>query len=256
MNTENASALESNGLILKRIEELQNKVGTINKNRKTSAILSVIGIILVIVAILVFFNNLNNFVKYYDANALMSELQTSSSNLASSEEMKELVNTLKKDLMPAYELSLTTKLRESAPLFQADFNGIKENLSTYLTQVIKPQIENNLVTKLSGTETMALAENFSSPESKAKIDKIVALTKSQLLEKMPGFIDTRIDPVLVQLNTLNNSFSSVYDNMIQSGEFDGVTPQMTGEIENRLIENILEMMIYQLNPQKANKLAN
>lgn len=256
MNAEKVSSGVNNDILDKKIGDLQVKLQAISKNRNTTAIISVIGIILVIVAILVFFNNLNKFVKYYDSNALMSELQASSSHLASSEEVKELVNTIKKDLIPAYQLALVAKLQDSAPLFQSDFNELKGTLATYLTQVIQPQIQNNLVNQLSKSEAAALAEKFTTPESKAKIDKVVALTKKQLIEKMPDFIETRMDPVLVQLNTLNNSFYSVYDNMIKSGEFDGVTPAMTGEIENRLVENILEMMIYQLNPQKANQLAN
>lgn len=256
MNAEKVSSELNNDTVDKRIGELQIKLEKINKNRKISTILSVIGIILVIVGILVFFHNLTRFVKNYDTSALMSEFQSSSSRLVSSEEVKELVNTIKQDLIPAYELALAAKLQQSAPLFQSDINEIKQNLIIYLTEVVKPQLENMLINNLSNSEAAALAETFSSPESKAKIDKVVALTKDQLIEKMPGFVNSRIDPIIVKLNSLNNSFYSVYENMKKSGEFEGMTPEMTGEIENRLIENILELMIYDLNPQKANKLAN
>ena len=202
MNSEQVSSGVNNDIIDKKIGELQTKLDKINKNRKISVIISVVGVVLIVIAVLIFFSNLTKFVKHYDVSALMSELQVSSSHFASSEEAKELVHILKQDLLPAYELAVAAKLKESAPVFRSDFDEIKQSVAIHMTEVIKPRLEENLVSCLANSEAVALAENFTTPESVAKIDKVVALTKEHLIEKMPTFIDKRIDPLLVKLASL------------------------------------------------------
>ena len=251
-----AGKFPQNEAVDNKIAELQLKLEKINSNRKKSSLISLVGIVLIIIALASFVSSLYKFVEHYDTTALLKEFQSTSSNFASSEEVKQLIEAVKQDLIPSYEVALSLEIKKSAPQFQKDFESIKDNLSVYLNNTIKPKIEKNLITQMSGSEETSLTAHLTSEESKAKIRNVVMLTKEQLTAKMPGFIDNRIDPVLVQLDKLNDSFYKVYDDMVQAGEFNGVTPDMSGEIENRLIENILEMMIYQLDPQKANQKAN
>ncbi|HBM17469.1 MAG TPA: hypothetical protein DD381_14165 [Lentisphaeria bacterium] len=253
MGSENLSQNEAVDL---KIAELQSKLEKINKNRKISALVSFVGIVLIVIALIAFVSRIYKFVEHYDTRALLHELQECSGRFASSEEVKQLVEALKQDLIPSYQVALNLEMRSSAPQFQKDFEAIQDEIALYLTQSIKPRIEQNLVEQMVNSEATSLANNLTSEQSLAKINNVVMITKNHVEEKMPGFLDARMDPIIVQLDSLNGSFYKVYDNMVKAGEFNGITPDMSGEIENRLIENVLEMIIYQLDPKKGLEKAN
>lgn len=238
--------------IEKRLADIQSKLYLIEKNRKTSSIISLIGVLAIIITLAVFIISLYSFVKKYDTETLVTELHNRSTTLVSSPEATQLIEVMKGSLLPAYEASLSMHIQKTIPLVKKDIETMKVDLAAYLENSVKPRLEENIVNQMSNTEASALLSTITSEESQAKIQHVVAITKGNLVNELPDFIETRLDPVIIQLDILNESFNKIYLDMVKSGEFAGVTPAMTGEIENRLIENLLEIIIYELNPQKAN----
>jgi hypothetical protein len=133
---------------------------------------------------------------------------------------------------------------------------VKEDVTAHLESQVKHKLVNNLIEKLADTEVHVLAEYFSNDVSQEKLTNILDYSRKKFIESLTDVLDKKIDPFIIQLNSLNDSFKMVFDNMEQSGEFKEITSDMLGEIENRLIENLLELVIYQINPEKGNKPVN
>ena len=105
---------------------------------------------------------------------------------------------------------------------------------------------------MASSEAQLLTTYSKSKPSLEKINQIVLKSHQFLFENVTKSVDFKLDKALNTLTGLNNSFQMMYSSMEDTPLLKGLTPEMTGEVENLLIETMLELIIYQLNPQKGN----
>ena len=60
-------------------------------------------------------------------------------------------------------------------------------------------------------------------------------------------LEQRLDTALDDITKLNESFEKLKD----TEEYKKLDPKMIGEIENHLIESLLELAIYHINPKRG-----
>jgi len=245
-----------NAEILSKMDEMQEKFKQINRVLRRMRVIAMCGAIVILILLAIFAGNFASFVRDYDKKALTYELKDRVLTLASSNEVKQLLNSVQDKLLSAYGTALIKEFKKSTPLFVKDIQNVKEDVTAHLESQVKHKLVNNLIEKLADTEVHVLAEYFSNDVSQEKLTNILDYSRKKFIESLTDVLDKKIDPFIIQLNSLNDSFKMVFDNMEQSGEFKEITSDMLGEIENRLIENLLELVIYQINPEKGNKPVN
>ena len=237
---------------LNKIDALEKKINyMVNAKRKTT-IATYIGLVIIIIFLAFFIYNLFAFVKYYNTKELAVELSANISQLAQSDEANEVIKVITDKYFPALQIALIQKMKSDAPLFKQSSLKLATNLKGYLTNHIKPKLEDSLIKQLSSSEAQMLTTYSKSKPSLEKINKIIQNSQQFLLANITKSIDFKLKNALNTLADLNGNFQTMYSSMENTPVLKGLTPDMTGEVENRLIETLLEIIIYHLNPQKGN----
>ena len=238
----------------KRLNALEKTIEEINKNKKLTVITSYTGIIVIIITLAVFVTSMYSFFNEYNTKLLAEELQARLPSLTESKAANEVYTTIQETVIPQYTKALKKKLNDDAPLFAQDLLKEKENLYLYLQNDVKEKITDNIINELSDSEAHNLALYFKQELPEEKLVKISRTIHDVLQVKLTDELNNLITPVAIeQIHDINDCFETLYTNMHAAGEFDNITPESVGEIENRFIEVILESIIYEINPQKGAK---
>lgn len=233
-----------------RLDHIESTLNRINSKRKKTGVIYLIGIIIIIITLIIFIFNLFSFVKHYDAKAAAVYLQRDLTDVATSAQSKQLLSVMQNKLLPDYQTAVYAKLRESLPLFKSDLENYQNNMALYLENVIKPRLESNLIKQLSSSEESELADIIMNTSYSDRMSNVLAISNEMIMDNVPSIIDDRIDPFISQLSILNGSMRAVYNNVAETGAFDNVSSN-TWEIQAKLLENVLQLAIYQINPQEG-----
>jgi len=235
----------------KKIDALEEKIEYMAKAKRNTAIATYAGLIIIIIFIALFIFNMISFVKNYNTEELAAALNSNAIELAQSEEVKEVLQALTDKFIPALEAALVQKMQKDAPLFEQNALEVTTDLGNYLEYQIKPKLADSLIKELASSEALMLTTYSKSKPSLEKINQIVQNSHEYLLANITKSLDFKLDNALNTLTGLNESFQKMYTSMEDTPVLKGLTPDMTDEVENHLIETLLEIIIYQLNPQKG-----
>ena len=239
-------------IALNKIDALEKKIECMAKAKRNTAIATYIGLSIIIIFIALFIFNIVSYVKNYNTVKFATALNSSAIGLAQSEEMQEVLEELRDKFIPALKCALIQKMQKDAPLFKRSTQELVADLKNYLQFQVKPKLTDSLIKELISPEVKMLITCSSGKSSLEKLNQITINSNQFLLENITKSIDFKLDKALSTLTALNNSFQMMYSNMENTPLLKGLTPDMTGEVENLLIETMLELIIYQLNPQKGN----
>jgi hypothetical protein len=242
----------SSEIALNKIDALEKKINCMAKAKRNTAIATYAGLIIIIIFIVLFIFNIVSYVRNYDTVELAAALNSNAIELVQSEEMQEILQEIRDKFVPALKVALIQKMQKDTPLFRQSAQELTEDLKNYLEFQIKPKLADSLTKELASSEAQLLTTYSKSKPSLEKINQIVLKSHQFLFENVTKSVDFKLDKALNTLTGLNNSFQTMYSSMEDTPLLKGLTPEMTGEVENLLIETMLELIIYQLNPQKGN----
>jgi len=238
--------------VIDKIDALESKILYMSKAKRNAGIATYAGLIIIIIFIALFIYNVVSFVKNYDTIKLTAALNSNAIALAQSEEIQEVLHELSVKYFPALKAAVIQKMQQDAPQFKQSTANVAVDLESYLENQIKPKLSDSLAKELFSSESVMLSTYSKSKPSLEKINQIILNSHQFLLENITKSLDFKLNQALSTLTGLNNSFQTMYSSMEDTPVLKGLTPDMTGEVENRLIETLLELIIYQLNPQKGN----
>ena len=239
---------------LRKLESLEKKIEAMAKMKRSTTIVTYIGIIIIVIFLALFIFNLISFVRYYDTHSLANEMGNNVVELAQSQEVKDILKEINKTYTPALQTALIAKIQKDAPLFKMESQEMIAGISDYLQNKVKPELAECLVKNLSSSEALMLQTYSKEKPSLEKINTIIQNSNEYLKENITKSLDSKLQQSLGTLSELNNSFQELYDKTEKDSTIlKGLTPDMVGEVQNRLIETLLEIIIYQMNPQKGNQ---
>jgi hypothetical protein len=143
-------------------------------------------------------------------------------------------------------------MQDDAPKFRQSTKELTLDIGNYMEDDMKPKLADSLIKELASSEAIMLKTYAKSKPSLEKINKIILNTHDFLLPKITDILDLKLNKALFTLSNLNNTFQEMYSSMENTTILKGLTPEMTGEVQSRLIETLLEIIIYNLNPAKGN----
>ena len=242
----------SEAVVLDKISTLEAKIEYMARTKRKTAIATYVGLIICIVFIALFLFHLFSFAKNYNTVELTAALNLNTIELIQSKESQEVVQVLGDKFLPALKTALIQKMQEDAPQFRKSTQELTLDLSNYMENQMKPKLATCLVKELATSEALMLKTYSKSKPSLERINSIILNTHSFLLPNVTQILDLKLNKALFTLSDLNNSFQEMYASMENSPSLKGLTPEMTGEVQSRLIETLLEIIIYNLNPEKGN----
>lgn len=227
---------------LGRIEELLGKTAGY---RKTKGIVTGLGLALILLTVVVFVVRIVELARNYDTKALAGELEKQAALLAESREAKDLVAEIRNTCLPELQKEVVARFKAEEPTLKFELNKAADNLKDYVAGPVKDKFISSVFEAVSKIERDILTrKNKFTPE---RVEKIVAEGQKIFIEDFTTKLETRLndmDDDLVALNAAIQKFT-------ETPEYAKLDPKLCGEYENRVVESMLELFIYHLNPQRG-----
>lgn len=230
-----------------KLEELEKMVSAIADLKRTRGRISIFGILIIFALIMLFLYNIVSFFSNYDTTALASSIQDNVQNIADSPEFADLASNVKDYMIPKFRDELIKKVEADIPKFKEDGNRLLNDLQQYVQKDLNNKLLNELTSSLNEIEREMVKShpNINS----VKIDAILKDAQKVFVEELGQRLEKRLETATDHLVALNSSF----EKLANSEEFRGFTPENQAELEAKLLEAVLELAIYHVNPNRGNE---
>jgi hypothetical protein len=248
----NQQAAESSSLsaeLSARIDQLEKMLIHTRKKRIGQSIV-IWSCTAVIIAICAWFlMTFNSLIRNYDKKLLIRELQKSSGIIIESPEFQSMLMDTRKIFLPAYRQAMKDEINSNAPELRAKAEAeltslkalavkkIKQNFVAQINKDFK-KIEKDLLKRYPDLNSEKLNEAY---------EKASVLFAEKLTVSLNDFVNQAIN----KLAGLDETFRQ-----FKKGDaYKALNKKSVQEVENLLVESMLELWIYELNPEKGAKLA-
>jgi predicted hydrocarbon binding protein len=245
-----------NDVLLKKIEVLEKALNSIEDSRKKRNMVSLIGLILLLLALVLFFINLKNFAseKLNDAK-FQNELITTLRN-----DLKDMLNEnpnitlmqqdFKEKVLPYVSKQILERFKEDVPKFQEAGENFADELKVYLNNDVKDKLIKALTESLVEVESV-LKEKY--PTMKVEeLHKIINEARHIFIIRITRIIEKKLDYISKDLASLKTSIEN-FKNCKEYQKHDPLNPHTIHNVKIEMVESMLELIIYQLNDEKAQR---
>lgn len=245
---------ESNGELLKKIKLLEDALDSMEQSRKQKNMISLIGLVLVLLGLVLFFINLKKFAaEKFNDNAFREELLTTVRNdlkdLASSNPNITLMRQdLKEKVLPYVSKQILERFKQDIPKFKAAGEDFAGELKVYLNTDVKNRLIKALTESLVDIEGV-LKEEYPTMKPE-ELHKIILEAKDIFVLRISEAIDRKLEYISDDLGSLKASV----DKFKECEEYklhDPQNPDTAHHVKIQMVEAMLELVIYQLNEQKG-----
>jgi len=243
-----SAAKSSSAELTARIEQLEQMLIHTRKKRIGQSIV-VWSCTAVIIAVCAWFlMTFNNLFQNYDTELLVTELQKNSGMVLESAEFQAMILDAKKTFLPAYQKALKEELSADAPILrekaEAELNSLKELVvgkikRSFVEQMSKDfkKVEKKLLKRYPDLNADKLNDAY---------EKASVLFAEKITVSLNGFVGQAID----KLAGLDETFRQFK----KGNAYKELNKKSAQEVENLLVESMLELWIYELNPAKGTML--
>ena len=230
-----------------RIEQLEKMLIHTKKKRIGQSIVVWCCTAVIIAVCAWFLMTFNNLIRNYDTRLLVQELQKNSGIVIQSPEFQAMMMDTKKIFLPAYEKALRTKLNSQTPELRTKAEAELSNLK----ELIVKKIQHNFVAQIrkdfSKIEKDLLKRypDLNSEKLNAAYNKAASLFAEKLSISLNHFVTQATN----KLSGLDETFRQFKKENV----YKELSKKSTKEVESLLMESMLELWIYELNPEKAKK---
>ena len=242
------AAESSSAKFTARIEQLEKMLIHTKKKRIAQSIV-VWSCTAVIVAVCVWFlMTFNNLVRNYDTKLLAQELQKSSGIVLQSPEFQEMMLDTKKIFLPAYKKALKAKLNSQTPKLRAKAEAELSNLKELVVKKIKQNFIAQIRKDFAKVEKDLLKRypDLNAEKLNVAYDKAASLFAEKLSISLNHFVIEATN----KLSGLDETFRQFKKENI----YKELNKKSIKEVESLLMESMLELWIYELNPEKGEKI--
>jgi len=237
---------------LARLAAIERDVADMAGLRKKLLWVSLGGAVAVLIILVAFLANLFNFARTYDTSALLSELSVQGEDILNSPQTQDTLRQMQAEFVPLYRESLIKEFNARAPELRKSAITMASSLEKYLKKDVKMRLEAELAKGLKNVEK-ELTKRYSGLDlSPAQVEEVFNYGQGRFIENTTRHVQDRLTNALQELAILQAKFSQFKDDP----EYRAISKEPVDEIQCRMIETMLELWIYNLNPSKGNRLAN
>lgn len=244
----NQTAAESSSLsaeLTARIDQLEKMLIHTKKKRIGQSIVIWGCAAIIIITCISFLLTFNNFVRDYDTKLLAQELQKNSGIVLESPEFHAMIMDTRKIFLPAYQKALSEELNSNSQELRSKAEAELSNLKTLIVKKVKQNFAAQ-INKDFKTVEKDLLKRY--PDLNA--EKLnVAYEKASVLfaEKLTVSLNHFVDKAINKLAGLDETFRQFKKDKI----YNDLNKKSIKEVESLLVESMLELWIYELNPEKG-----
>ncbi|QSH40862.1 hypothetical protein P0136_11025 [Lentisphaerota bacterium ZTH] len=243
-----ALEVSENQEIAYKLDFIQDTVKRMDGIRRRQFLVTILGMLVILLVMAAFVVSLASFVQTYDAQKLLDEVKNNSHIITEGPELKRIMGSIKKTFLPAYRRELAAAFEAEMPRLQAQLSQTARELELYLQNDLREKILSRMETALKKIEAEALKKH---PDinSTALHDAFSEINK-HFIENITKVLNERVEEAKVHLARLDQSFRAYED----TPEYKSLKGNDIKFVESSLVETLLELWIYNINPVKGDAL--
>ena len=248
-----SNSLHSGGeaALIQRLDEIEKNLAAVEHERSRMFRTSVISILIILAVVGLCFVSVWNYSKNYDVEKLQ-EMVLDSTDEIIKRESKLLMGQLKRDdrkILREFSERVKVELENPENELQAKLTGMTDRIEKRIKERVEGRLLEALEAALKENEE-AIKEEFSELED-IDLDTVFEKSKNNFIIMLHNIVEERyaeVQPSLVRSKDL-------VAEIVHGRGSEVLTPDNLPEVQARLMEKILELMIYDLNPNRGAQLA-
>jgi hypothetical protein len=242
------AAKSSSAEFIARIEQLEKMLIHTKKKRIGQSITVWSCTAVIIITCLWFLMTFNNLRRSFDTKLLAQELQKSSGIVIQSPQFRAMLMDTKKIFLPAYTKALKTKLNSQTPQLRAKAEAELVNLKELAVKKIQQNFVAQIRKDFNKIEKDLLKRypDLNAAELNDAYNKAASLFAEKLSVSLNHFVTQATN----KLSGLDETFRQFKKENV----YKELNKKSVKEVESLLMESMLELWIYELNPAKGEKI--
>ena len=242
-----SSALEE------QLKSLEDHLEAIEQAKKQRNLVSIVGLLLIILAIALFVMNLSNFVREKSNDEafqkeLLTKLGADLKEVQKNPDLQAMMNDIRSEVLPLLAKEIVERFKKDAPKFQAKGENFAKEMQDYLENDVKNKLIRSLSTSLIDVEGI-IKERY--PDiSVDDLKKVLDSAQAEFIIQITDVIEERIDSVRLDIEDLKASVAK-FKECEEYKDLDPKNPDTLNHVKLQMVESMLELVIYQINPQKG-----
>ena len=236
--------------LLACVSRLEADLQEIEKARKQQSLIVRVGVLLILFAILLFAWNIWNFskslMKSENLDQLGQKFSRDLQDLAKDPEVRKMQENLVKQVIPDITNQIIERFKKDIPNFRKKGEKVLANLQVYVQGYLKAELEKALAESVVKLEAELHATY---PKISAeKLEKVIKSAETTFIEQVTNALEKRIEMIYEDLDKAEKTI----DKFSSLDDMKKLSKQSPDEIKLGLIESLLELGIYEINPVRGN----
>jgi hypothetical protein len=239
--------------LIGKLNALEESLEAIEQSKKQRNLVSIVGLLLIILAISLFAMNISNFAKEKatDSNfhkELLTKLAEDMKEVSANPNLQAIMNDIKGEILPNLSKEILERFKKDAPKFQEKGEDLAKNIQDYLEKDVKQKLVKSLTKALLDVEGI-LKEKY--PEISSKdLKKILDAAQATFIIEITNVIESKLDSVNLEIGALKQSINK-FQECAEYKKLDPQHPDTLKHVKLQMVESMLELVIYQINTQKG-----
>jgi len=228
-----------------KLDELGKLVAATNRMKRVRSYIVTCGLVLILSFIALFLYHIVSFFGNYDLDTLNKELMKNAQVLRDCTETQDLLNNVKDHMIPKVRDEIVKKFEADLPKFKEEGSNLASSLQSYVEIDLNSRLIHELTEALTDVEKELMKNH---PGFNAvRIEAVIKEAQKVFIEELTQRLEKRVDTITDHLVALNHSFVK----LAESEEFTSYSPDNAEALEAKLVETMLELAIYHVNPDKG-----
>jgi hypothetical protein len=244
---------EDNAVLLAKLKSLEDDLSAINSARIQRTIFSLLGGVLIIIALVMFLMNISHFFKSKVNSAefkeeLFKQTLTDVKSLKDNPHLQQLVNDLKQKVLPALAKEVVNRFKEEIPNFKAQGDDFIKELQTFLENDAKKRIEKSLLEYLVKVEGTLKAHypNLSADD----LNELIESSQAVFILELDKVLQKKLNIVqddLAYLKATTDKFKNCPEyKLLHKGDKHSIH-----YAKMQLVVSMLELVIFHIDPDRG-----
>ena len=237
--------------VLSKLKGIEESINRIERSKRLRTFVSVGGVILVLLIFALFGWNLYQFGQKAVSPEVKAEFMSEAAEdivevARDNPDVQKMVKDLQEDVIPYVIVQITEKFQENMPQFQKEEDQIIGNIKHYLENDVKDKLAVALTEILVELEQeiLKIYPEVSPDEMKPVLEKAQEI----FIIEIVASIDKRLDEMFLSLGELSGTVRQ-FGQLEEANKLD---PNNIEQVKLQMIEAMLELVIYNLNPDRGN----
>jgi len=239
--------------LLKKLEALEESLEVIEQSKKQRNLVSIVGLLLIILAIALFAMNISNFVANKVTNSdfqkeLLTTLVKDMKEVSRNPNLQAIMDDIKSEILPNLSKEIIERFKKDAPEFQEKGENMVKNIQDYLENDVKKKLVKSLSEALLDVEGV-LKEKYPNISSE-ELQKILKYAQDTFIIEITNVIEEKLNSVSIEIGALKHSVNN-FKECEEYKKLDPLNKDTLGHVKLQMVESMLELVIYQINPTKG-----